>query len=200
MKSVIAAILLSSLVWAESIADAYAKSFTYEKMDKYEEAIKALVPLYRNYPNGYTLNLRLGWLFFLAKKYRNAIEYYQKASLILPASFEPRLGLCRVYLTTRSYEKAQTVAYGILKEDSFNYYANLYAASALLGQKRFEAAGTIAEQMLTRYPTDTAFLEILARSYSESNPQKAAEIYRNLLILDPNNVSARLFFNAQKRK
>ena len=42
------------------IKDVYLKSYNYEYMGQYDEAIKVLTPLYEKYTNGYTLNLRFG--------------------------------------------------------------------------------------------------------------------------------------------
>jgi tetratricopeptide (TPR) repeat protein len=89
-------------------------------MGRYYEAIKVLSPLYSKYPKGYTLNLRFGWLYFLSKRYSDAIKYYTKASLINTYALDPRLGLIRIYLQTANYEKAQTVSYELLKIDYYN--------------------------------------------------------------------------------
>ncbi len=42
-------------------------------MGDYKDAISVFIPLYEKYPRGYTVNLRLGYLFFLNKNYENAI-------------------------------------------------------------------------------------------------------------------------------
>ncbi len=182
-----------------SIKQSYADSFRYENMGNYKEAIKILKPIYQKYPKGYTLNLRLGWLFFLANRYQDSLKYYQKASFLIPSSIEPRLGICRVYLKTQYWEKAKLVAYTILQKDSFNYYANLYAVKALIGEKDFKDAKKITQKMLTLYPTDISFLELKALIESKYNINIAINIYNNILILDPNNVSARLFLKRVKR-
>ncbi len=55
-------ILLAVCLFAFSnkdIQNLYYKSYNYEKMGDYKDAIKVLIPLYKKYPKGYTLNLRL---------------------------------------------------------------------------------------------------------------------------------------------
>jgi tetratricopeptide (TPR) repeat protein len=160
-------------------------------MGRYEEAIKVLVPLYNKYNKGYTLNLRFGWLFYLNKNYRDAIKYYQKASLINPYSLDPRLGLIRIYLDTQSYQKASQKAYEVLKIDYYNYYANLYVIQALIAQKKFEIAYKIAKKMLALYPTDISFLELLATIYKKTNDKRLEQLLKDILILDPNNILVR---------
>jgi len=191
MRKIAALFLSGSLLFAASIKEIYYKSYDYEKMGAYKEAIKVLLPLYEKYPKGYTLNLRLGWLFYLNKNYNNAIDHYKKASMILPTSLEPKLGLAMVYLSAKRYKAAKNAALSVIHTDYYNYYGNSYLAKALLGLKKFEDAKQVAQKMLTLYPTDILFLTLLARSYKGIDPKKAKKIYEEILILDPNNVEAK---------
>ncbi len=175
----------------ESIKKQYFKSYDYEQMGKYDEAIKVLSPLYQKYSNGYTLNLRFGWLFYLDKKYKDAINYYQKASLLNTYALNPKLGLIRIYLDTQYYAKAEKVAQELLKIDYYNYYANLYMTNALLSQKKYKAALKNIQKMLALYPTNVLFLEQLALVYKATNNKYLQKVYEDILILDPNNVLVR---------
>ena len=178
---------LSALEQSENIASSYLKSYNYEQAGNYKDAIKTLLPLYRNFPKGYTLNLRLGWLFYLNKKYNNAIEHYKKASLSNTSSMEAKLGLIRVYLASYGYEKAQNLSTELLKIDYYNYYANLYISQALIAQKKYKISIKITQKMLTLYPTDIVFLQELYIAYKKTNNRYTQEIYKSIMILDPNN-------------
>jgi len=175
----------------EDIKEQYFKSYDYEQMGKYSEAIKVLSPLYKKYPNGYTLNLRFGWLFFLDKKYNDAQKYYKQASLINSYALDPRLGLIRIYLNRADYAEAEMVSYELLKIDYYNYYANLYVTQALIAQKKYEIATDIIRKMLALYPTDISYLEQLAIVYKLTNSKYLQKLYEDILILDPNNVYVR---------
>ena len=195
MKIIFVLILLLASLFAnsefESIKKQYFKSYDYEQMGKYDEAIKVLSPLYQKYSNGYTLNLRFGWLFYLDKKYKDAIKYYQKASLLNTYALNPKLGLIRIYLDTQHYVKAEKVAQELLKIDYYNYYANLYMTNALLSQKKYKAALKNIQKMLAIYPTNVSFLEQLALVYKATNSKYLQKVYEDILILDPNNVLVR---------
>jgi len=195
MKIFISFLLLLGLVHAsdefKDIKDGYFKSYDYEQMQRYDEAIKVLAPLYKKYPKGYTLNLRYGWLFYLNKNYNDSIRYYKKASLINSYALDPKLGLIRVYLDTYSYKKAQSTAYELLKVDYYNYYANLYAIKALIAQKKYDIANKMINKMLALYPTDISYLEQLAIVYKLTNNKYLQKLYENILILDPNNILVR---------
>ena len=178
----------------QDIKSDYFKSYDYERMGKYSEAIKVLTPLYNKYPRGYTLNLRFGWLFYLNKNYNNSIEYYKKAIAINPTSIDPRLGLVRVYLDSHSFNDAKIISYEILKIDYYSYYANLYLIQALIGEEKYSIAQEITNKMLALHPTDVLFLELLAVIYKATNNKDLYAIYESILILDPNNVLARSNF------
>jgi len=195
MKTILFLLLNISLLFSsaefEDIKSQYFKSYDYEQMQKYGEAIKVLSPLYKKYPKGYTLNLRFGWLFYLDKKYNDSIKYYKKASLINPYALDPRLGLIRVYLDTYSFKKAEQVSYELLKIDYYNYYANLYVIKALIAQKKYDIATEIINKMLALYPTEISYLEQLAIVYKLTNNKYLQKLYEDILILDPNNVLVR---------
>ena len=173
----------------------YFKSYDYEQMGRYNEAIKVLSPLYKKYPKGYTLNLRFGWLFYLNKKYTDAIKYYKQASLSNTYALDPRLGLIQIYLQTGDFEKAESVSYELLKIDYYNYYANLYVTKALVAQRKYKIATSIVLKMLALYPTDIKYLELLAVVYKATNSQYLHKLYQDILILDPNNVYVRSELN-----
>jgi len=182
--------------FSDEIQKAYLNSYNYEKIGDYKDAIKVLIPVYKKYPKGYTLNLRLGYLFYMDKKYTNAITYYQKASLSLPYSFEAKLGIMKVYLTIGEYQKTIEIGYSIIKNDYYNYYANLYTIQALKKLKKYQDATNLANKMINIYPTDITYLVNLAKIYEITNPKYAQILYKNsILILDPNNVSAKIFLN-----
>ena len=194
-KLLILLILVTSLfsndVEFNLIKQSYFKSYDYEKVGRYQEAIKVLVPLYKKYPNGYTLNLRFGWLFYLNKHYKDALEYYNRATQLKPYSMEPKLGLIKVYLNMYQYQKAETVGNTILKVDYYNYYGNFYTIRSLIYQKKYDTALKITKKMLALYPTDVLFLEQLATIYKETKSPYLQQVYQDILILDPNNVLVR---------
>jgi len=180
----------------KEIQQIYYKSYNYEKMGDYKDAIKVLIPLYNKYPKGYTLNLRLGWLFYLNKKYTNSIKHYQKASISLPYSLEPKLGIIRDYIAMQDFKNALKTGNIILREDYYNYYGNYYEILALKGMKDYKDALNIAEKMITLYPTSVLFLNSLGEIYyKEGKKDLAKKIFNDVLILDPNNITAKNYLN-----
>jgi len=180
----------------EEIKSIYLKSYNYEKMGDFKDAIKVLIPLYKKYPNGYTLNLRLGWLFYLNKDYKNALIHYETASKISPYSLEPKLGMMRVYLAMNNYKKVLDIGNIVLKTDYYNYYGNYYDVLGFEGIKEYKSALMLINKMLTLYPTDVLFLTELAKVYFYiGEKKKSKKIFEDILILDPNNITAKEFLN-----
>ena len=180
-----------SLTYTE-IKEAYQRSYIYEKSGDYTDAIKALMPVYKSYPNGYTVNLRLGWLYYLAGRYADSELHYKKALQVIPTSVEAVLGLMLPLMAQDKWPQVESLAYRILKTDYYNYYGNLRLSVALRHEKKFSMAESVDRKMLSIYPTDVNFLNELALSLlGEGKKLYAKTIFENVLILDPENVTAK---------
>ncbi len=194
-----AGILLLVLLWAvpgysldyKEIKRAYYTSYQYERRGEYAKAREALLPVYEKFPQGYTVNLRLGWLFYLEGHYRNAIKHYEKAVEAAPGAVEPLLGLSLPYLAQKNWKKVEELMYRVLKIDFYNYYGNLRLALALREQKKYRQAEAVCRKMLALYPTDVSFLTELALDlYLSGHKKEAQALFGDILILDPENTVA----------
>ncbi len=63
----------------KDVSESYRKSYNYEKANNYNDAIKSLSTVYNTYKDAYTINLRLGWLYYLHADYANSKFHYDKA-------------------------------------------------------------------------------------------------------------------------
>ncbi|WP_457623903.1 tetratricopeptide repeat protein [Persephonella sp.] len=197
-------ILIFSNVLAEEKKDidikgAYYRSYQYEKVGDYENAIKSLMVLYKKYPDGYTINLRLGWLYYLNKNYSNSIYHYEKAMKIVPSSIEAKLGLTLPLLAQGKYGDVEKICYQIISTDYFNYYGNLRLSIVLRLEKKLDTAVEVVNKMLSLYPTDVNFLtELGIIRYLQGEYGQAKYIFNDILILDPENVTAREYLQKIK--
>jgi len=176
------------------IADAYFRSFEYERTDDFSNAVRALTPVLEAYPNGYTVNLRLGWLFYRNGNYSNAIAHYQAATTAAPFALEPKIGHLLPLMAQQRWAEAEVLAYQIVSMDHYNYYGNLRLATILRMQNELDAASQVAWKMAGAYPTDLLFMAELARiAVAQGDSDEAARLYTDLIILDPENQEARAF-------
>ncbi len=180
----------------EGIKEAYHKSYQYESVQDYDNAIKAIMPVYDKFPEAYTPNLRLGWLYYLKGKYANSLYHYEKAMKVSPYSIEAKLGYTLPLLAQGKFTQVEKVCYNILSFAPYNYYANYRLALSLRKQKKLDSAMKVVIKMLAVYPTDVQFLTELALLKMAAGKEKeATSIFRDILILDPENVVAREHLN-----
>jgi len=185
----------------EEIKSAYQRSYIYEKVGDYTNAIKALMPVYNAYPNGYTVNLRLGWLFYLLKKYNNSEFHYRKAIKAIPTSIEAKLGLTLPLTAEEKWKETEEVIYQILKTDYYNYYGNLRLCYVLEKEKKYPLMQAVSLKMLAIYPTSVPYLTYLAKSYFYTGKmEKAKKLFKEILILDPENVEAKEFLKRLEKE
>ena len=199
---ILALTALSFSLSYEKIKEAYYKSYMYEKVGDYKNAIRVLMEIYKAYPNGYTVNLRLGWLYYLMGKYENSVYHYRKAEKAIPTSLEAKLGLTLPLMAQKKWGEAEEVLYRILATDYYNYYGNLRLCTVLEEQKKYSQQKAIALKMLTVYPTSVPFLVCLAKSYYYlGRKDRAEKLFKDILILDPENLTAKEFLKKlQKEK
>ncbi len=176
------------------IAGSYKRSFEYEGVQDYQNAIRALAPVYEAYPNGYTVNLRMGWLFYLNGNHANAAAHYEVATRTAPMAIEPKLGRLLPLLAQARWSDAEALAYQIVSVDHYNYYGNLRLAIALRMQGKADAAYQIALKMVLAYPTDLLHLVELAQIHdARGDEAEARRLFGEILILDPENETARRY-------
>ena len=176
------------------IREAYYKSYNYEKIQNYNDAINTLMPVYNEFPNTYTVNLRLGWLYYLSTNYANAISHYDRSIKISPYSLEAKLGRLLPLLAQHRYGEVEKEAFQILNVDYYNYYGNLRLAYALRMQQKFDVAVKITQKMLAIYPIDVQFLtEFALGKIGLGETDEAMAVFSNILVLDPENVTAKSY-------
>ena len=197
LKSLFFIFLLIQSVFAltyKEIKQAYQKSYFYEKVGDYKNAIRVLMPIYKAYPNGYTINLRLGWLYYLMGRYDNSEYHYRKADKVIPTSVESKLGLSLPLMAQERWGDAEQVLYRVLAIDYYNYYGNLRLAKVLGKEKKYKQQVAVVLKMLNIYPTSVPFLVVLGEGYYHLGEfNKAQEIFKNVLILDPENLTAKRY-------
>jgi tetratricopeptide (TPR) repeat protein len=178
----------------KEIEDAYYSSYNYEQAQNYTKAITVLDKVYKEYPSGYTINYRLGWLYYLAGNYANALKNLQSALVVYPYSVEVMNTVNLIFAAKLEWEQAEVQSVKIFKVDYYNYYANYWYAVALMRQKKYEQAVKAADKMLAVFPTNVVFLNILAESkFLNGEKDEAIEIFSGVIILDKDNETAKYY-------
>jgi tetratricopeptide (TPR) repeat protein len=176
------------------IEDAYYRSYGYERTEDYMNSIRALSGVFEAYPEGYTVNLRMAWLYYLNGNYANAMVHYDTAMRVAPYALEPKLGALLPLLAQERYAEVESQAYQIVSVDYYNYYGNLRLAVALRMQGKLAQARQVVVKMLTSYPTDTLYLTQLGFiAVAEGDEDAARTTFNDVLVLDPESPEAKAY-------
>jgi TolA-binding protein len=171
----------------EKIDQSYSLSFEYEKAQSYQKSIEALNPVYEAYPNSYTINYRLGWLYYCNGNFADAIRLYRKALAIYPASIEVMICVSLVYKAQLDFKRMEEENLKILKIDYCNLTATYNYVLALKALKKLDIAEGVCRKMLAIYPTSQTFLFELGETlYFEGKMSESLATFISLRTLYPN--------------
>lgn len=170
------------------LSEAFRASYAAEAKADYNEAIGALRT---GYANLYEQNLRLGWLYFLAKNYTQSAAYYQKATEQRPYAIEPKFGLVKPLNALGQVEKMLSLYGSILQIDPQNTQANYWTGVIYLNRKQFNQAAKYFERVVNLYPFDYDTNLSLAFTYlSLGKKAEARALYNKVLLIRPGDANA----------
>ncbi|MDO9258192.1 MAG: tetratricopeptide repeat protein [Bacteroidales bacterium] len=169
---------------------AYVKSYESEKFGNYDAAINTMKTIYK--ADSYVANIRLGWLFYLAKQYTESIKYYEKSIALEPYAIEARFGCVKPLSAIESWDKVKMHYVEILKIDPENTIANYWLGVINYNKNDFATAITLFRKVVTLYPLDYDSVIMLAWSKLKTGESSEASVlFNHALILRPNDSSAR---------
>ncbi len=172
------------------IISAFQASYTLEKEGEYSEAANKLKAVYQE--DSYELNLRLGWLSYLAGLFSESIGYYNKAILLKPYSIEPRLGVVLPESSVGNWQVVINEYNKILKIDPSNTLVNYRLGSIYYGRNEYEEAKSYFEKVVNLYPFDHDSLLMLAWTNLRLQKTREAKVlFVKVLMYNPNDESAK---------
>ena len=171
------------------IQAAYTKSYESEQSGSYTTAINDLKPIYS--ATNYTVNIRLGWLSYLAKQYTESIKYYNIAIALKPYAIEARFGCVKPLSAIESWEKVKENYLKILEIDPQNTVANYWLGVMYYNAKDYVSGLKLFEKVVNLYPLDYDSTIMLAWCKLNLAKQTDARyLFNQALILRPNDSSA----------
>lgn len=172
-----------------ALQTAFVKSYEAETAGNYSSAITELKAIYKS--DNYTINIRLGWLAYLAKQYSESLLYYEKAISLKPYAIEARFGCIKPLSAIENWEKVKTQYVEILKIDPQNTIANYWLGVIYYNQKDYVNAIKLFEKIVNLYPLD--YESVIMLAWSKLNNGKMADakvLFNHALILRPDDSSA----------
>jgi tetratricopeptide (TPR) repeat protein len=188
----IALIMISFTGFSQSIdalQKAFSKSYEAENDKNYTTAISELMALYR--ADSYVMNIRLGWLNYMAKEYTESISYYNMAMSLKPYAIEARFGCIKPLSALENWEGVKKQYTEILTIDSQNTIANYWLGLINYNRKDYVTAVKLFEKVVNLYPLDYDSVIMLAWSkFYISKPSEAKVLFQQALIIRPDDESA----------
>lgn len=168
---------------------AFSESYTYEEKGEYVKAIESIKKVYNT--DSYEMNLRLGWLYYEAKNYRESLVYYNRAIQLLPLSVEAKLGYAYPAYALGNKDDVITKYKEILVIDPNNYYGNYRLGLLYYENKDYSNARKHFDKLINLYPFDYDILIMSGWTYYYLNkPREAKVLFNKALLNRPNDASA----------
>jgi tetratricopeptide (TPR) repeat protein len=184
-------ILISSVQAQDykAVQDAFEKSYLYEYSGDYSKAIDRLKEVYSE--ESYEINLRLGWLTYMAGFFTESTAYYQKAIDLKPLSIEAKFGFVYPASALGNWEQVKKQYNEILKIDDQNTQANYRLGSIFYGNEDYTTALKYFEKIVNLYPFDYDGLLMYAWTNLKLGKFREAEVLFNKVLMNkPNDKSA----------
>jgi tetratricopeptide (TPR) repeat protein len=183
----IALLLSGTSVFAQeqsSVLRAFTESYTHEKSQLYLNGVESLKKVYDE--TNYEINLRLGWLYYLAAKSNDAVTHYQKAIAAAPGSVEARLGIVFPLSALEKWDDVLAQYKEILKLDPGNGTALYRSALILYNKAKYEEATPILKKYSDLYPFDYDGLSLNGwLSLKKNDKVKALEYFKKAQLNRP---------------
>jgi len=173
----------------KALQEAFSASYSLETAGKYQEAVNVIKKLYDE--SSYEINLRLGWLNYLAGQFTEAIADYNIAIQLMPLSIEARLGYVYPASAMGNWDQVMAKYLEILKLDGSHYTANYRLGAIHYSRKEYEAANKYFEKLVNLYPFDYDALHMYAwTSYRLGKLREAKVLFNKVLLNRPGDASA----------
>lgn len=178
--------------FSQSVSDiinAFEESYSFEKERSYSDAIKSMKNVYVE--NSYEINIRLGWLDYMAGSYTESVTYYNKSLSLMPYSEEARFGLILPKLALGKMTEVISLYKEIIENSPNNTQANYRLGLIYYEQKEFIIAYDYFHKVVQLYPFDYDSLLMLGWTQLKLGHNREAKmIFQKVLMYSPNDASA----------
>ncbi len=170
---------------------AFERSYELSAASDYKGAAAALKSAYDK--TSYAMNVRLGWLYYLAGLHTDALAHYKIATELKTTSIESRLGAANAAEAMGNKNELKLIYEGILTLDPQNSYVNYKLGYLHYERKEFDKAYVYFEKVYKLYPFDYDGLLMYAwATYQTGKTAEARVLFNKVLCLVPTDRSALL--------
>ena len=171
------------------VLEAFSKSQQFESRGNFTDAISVMKTIYQE--DSYEINLRLGWVTYLAGLFTESAAYYQKAIKLKPYAIEPRLGFVNPASALGNWDQVISQYNEILTIDPQNSVVNYRMGSIYYGRKEYANAEKYLEKVVNLYPFDYDSVVLYAwTAYRLGKFREAQVLFNKALMNKPGDTSA----------
>lgn len=167
----------------------FYKSYDLEKASNYIAAISELKKVYR--VDDYFVNIRLGWLYYLAKNNAESLKYYRIAIKLKPSSVEAKFGCVKPLSALELWDSVKEQYLEILRIDPNNTRASYWLGVIYYNRKEYAKSEKLFAKVYTLYPLDYDSVIMQAwTKYRMGKKVEAKALFNHALTLTPNDKDA----------
>ena len=181
----------------EALITAFDKSYNFSQKSDYTSAINVLKLIYDK--TSYEINLRLGYLNYLAGLNKESMDYYKLAIELQPKALEPRFGYVYPAAAFGQTNELINQYNSILQIDSQNTIANYRQGYICFQKKDYSSAYSYFKKVVNLYPFSYDGVIMLAKSSLQlGNKAEAKTLFNQVLLLSSTDKDALEALTAMK--
>ena len=173
-----------------ALQEAFSRSQECEGRGNFTDAISSMKSIYQE--DSYEINVRLGWVTYLAGQFTESSAYYQKAIKLKPYAIEARIGFANPASALGNWDQVISEYNQVLSIDPQNTTVNYRMGSIYYGRKDYAKAEKYLEKVVNLYPFDFDSMVLYAwTNYRLGKLREAQVLFNKALLMRPNDASAK---------
>jgi tetratricopeptide (TPR) repeat protein len=173
-----------------TLQDAFSRSYAFESRGNFTDAITAMKGVYQE--DSYEINVRLGWVTYLAGQFTESSAYYQKAIKLKPYAIEAKIGFANPASALGNWDQVITQYENVLAIDPQNTTVNYRLGSIYYGRKDYAKAEKYLEKVVNLFPFDFDSMVLYAwTNYRLGKLREAQVLFNKALLIRPSDTSAK---------
>ena len=174
---------------SDRVIRAFQESYAMERTGELQKSAGALRNVYDE--KSYEINLRLGWITYLAGSFIESMSYYNRAIAIMPYAVEPRLGIAYPLSAMGNWDQVLEHYRRILEITPNNSVVHYRIGVIYYNREDYITAEQHLEKVVNLYPFDLDGLLMLGWcKYRMKQFREARILFERALMHTPNNASA----------
>ncbi len=182
-------VMAQGQISSQALQEAFDNSYKLEWKGSNTEALSTLKEVYSE--DSYEINLRLGWLCYLAGSFTEAAAFYQKAITLKPYAIEAKFGSILPSTALGNWDQVITRYNEILEISPQNTQALYRLGMVYYGKNEYQKAEGYFEKVVNLFPFDYDSNIMYAWTFLKLGKYREAQVvFNKVLLIKPNDPSA----------